>query len=484
MHQPHIFTVEASEAPAPENKRVPFGWKAQAIDAADSARPTRLNPAWPTRQPAVSLAKGTAFLRIAIAIDIREEVLVEARLPQSGKTIGRFDIRYAYALQPFEIAVPGSDLPVVLEQGVSLVMVQGTAPIWILTGAAGEGAADALLPHLLLPQEGADRSKLSYFRQLASLGSIQPFGWMEGCVLDGLADLDAAFPGAGWDEALLRHLRMFVTDDGGLIYENPRSTPSDHHIYGLEGGLPFAQIARLWPEHPLVDMMIQFSLNLPEFDEQKMGGSLTAEGSYTIAYPLAVIAKVRGRRDLADLAVRHLLLRRTFLATEQGVRLRFGSKVSEQFHNWARGYAWYMLGLTRAVIALRSGDSSVMPSTKLLEEEILRVSRVAISYQRADGLWSCFVDDERIKIDTSGSAGIAAALALGAKSGLLPQEALRAAERTYEALWRYVTPDGLLGGVAQSNRNGEALQRSSYRVISQLGMGLMGQLAAGLGRNR
>jgi unsaturated rhamnogalacturonyl hydrolase len=64
----------------------------------------------------------------------------------------------------------------------------------------------------------------------------------------------------------------------------------------------------------------------------------------------------------------------------------------------------------------------------------------------------------------------------------LPEAMRDAAHRAYEGLLPHVRPDGLLGGVAQSNRNGEELQRSGYRVLSQMAMGLMGQLSAAIGR--
>ncbi|WP_437206165.1 hypothetical protein [Planctomicrobium sp. SH664] len=41
-----------------------------------------------------------------------------------------------------------------------------------------------------------------------------------------------------------------------------------------------------------------------------------------------------------------------------------------------------------------------------------------------------------------------------------------------------LTPDGFLQGASQSNKGGEDLQRSEYRVIYQMGMGLMAQLLA------
>lgn len=43
-----------------------------------------------------------------------------------------------------------------------------------------------------------------------------------------------------------------------------------------------------------------------------------------------------------------------------------------------------------------------------------------------------------------------------------------------------LTPHGFLGGVAQANKGGEELQRGSYRVIYQMGMGLLAQLIASL----
>ncbi len=63
---------------------------------------------------------------------------------------------------------------------------------------------------------------------------------------------------------------------------------------------------------------------------------------------------------------------------------------------------------------------------------------------------------------------------------MLDQNAAEPARRALQAVQAYLTPDGFLGGVAQVNKAGEALQRSTYRVISQMAMGMMGQLVAAL----
>jgi hypothetical protein len=48
------------------------------------------------------------------------------------------------------------------------------------------------------------------------------------------------------------------------------------------------------------------------------------------------------------------------------------------------------------------------------------------------------------------------------------------------ALKGSLTADGFLAGVSPSNKGGAAIQRSDYRVIYQMGMGLMAQLLAAL----
>jgi len=81
----------------------------------------------------------------------------------------------------------------------------------------------------------------------------------------------------------------------------------------------------------------------------------------------------------------------------------------------------------------------------------------------------------------NGSAYEISGLACGARLGVLPPAAGEAARRALATLYTHLTPDGLLDGVAQSNRGGEALQRSDYRVLAQMGMGLLAQLIAEVG---
>jgi unsaturated rhamnogalacturonyl hydrolase len=59
---------------------------------------------------------------------------------------------------------------------------------------------------------------------------------------------------------------------------------------------------------------------------------------------------------------------------------------------------------------------------------------------------------------------------------LLPQKYFDAAAESLGALEAYLTPDGILSGVSQHNAGGMKLQTGGYRVLSQIGMGLMAQL--------
>jgi len=103
-----------------------------------------------------------------------------------------------------------------------------------------------------------------------------------------------------------------------------------------------------------------------------------------------------------------------------------------------------------------------------------------MKYQREDGLWGNFIHDSASIADTSGSAGLAAALARARASGWLDERAKQAAQRTLVGLKNHLTPDGLVAGAAQSNKGGESLQKGTYRTIYQMGMGLKMQLMAAL----
>lgn len=464
--------VKAPQILLENGKRIPFGWQSVPIGGSHTEFITKFF--W---EEIAQIRDG--FLRITIAADVREAYLIQVFLLDSMRVIGSFDIQYAHVFQIYEIKISSQDIQNMLKEGIGLKMIKGESPLWLFDKSSSneDMLPKEFMPHIFIPKFPQGDLLEEFYKNMFSLSVIQPFGWMEGCVLDGLNDLEALFSKEKSRSIIERHFDMFIDQEGRLIYENPRSMPVDDQIYGIEGTLPFAILAQISPEHPILDKVAAFFEDHTEEDGSILDGAvLTAEGSYTIAYPLAVLARIKKSSKLSDTCIKQLLMRKERLGKEDGVFLRAYNDGTYTFKNWARAFSWYMLGLTRSLEWLQESTENKCCINEL-KEECRRIAALAISHQDQSGLWNCFVDDASTDSDTSGSAGIAAALAQGWKLGILSQEAKVSALKAFEALKKYLTPDGLLSGVAQSNKNGEAFQRSSYRVLSQMAMGLMAQLA-------
>jgi unsaturated rhamnogalacturonyl hydrolase len=456
--------VSAPDLPIPPDMRAPFGWRTVAV----TANHPPVVCAWP------DLAKGVrpTHLRFSVGLDERDEKTAEVFLPKSGRLIGSVELKFVSRFQIYQLPLTAADVAAIRREGVALRLTKGS-DLEILAG--GSEIPAVLLPHLLLP--GAMDAKSEYYARLNSLACVQPFGWMEGCVLDGLLDLAATPRHAQLKSAAQRHLALFFQGDR-LVYENHVSAPSDDKLYGIEAGLPFAALARLEPHSPLLDLAVRFweSRKRPNGLIQD-AKHLSSEGAYTVGYALAEIAKAHKSEELMQLALTQVRLRQqAFFDGKEFWRTRDDLGRGGN-RNWARGIAWQMLGLARTLTVAKDRSDIVD-----LIDSLRQISAWAMTMQCDDGLWSVFTDEPALKPDTAGSAGIAAALAIGAKHGWLDAAAQAAAARTLAGLEKHLTPDGLLGGVSQSNKGGEALQRSDFRCIYQMGMGLMAQLDAALQR--
>jgi unsaturated rhamnogalacturonyl hydrolase len=476
MYVPARRVNPLHEAP-PEGNRLPSGWTAVRLRESEDG----LRLIWPDagRSSTPPLQSGSR-LRITVALEYRDVQFVEVSLAQSGLHLGYFDIRYAYVFQPFELILTAELTEAVLREGVQLrLQGEGDRQLWIFDELEGDPARQLFVPHLLIG-EGSDRFE-SYLQSMASLSSLQPFGWLEGCVLDGLYALRKEIGAERADSVIEAHLGQFVDAEGRLRYEDLKGRKADGAFTTIEATLPLAVIVKHRSDHPLVKQALIFwdAKGINDSGAIIDGDALTAEGVYTVAYPLAVIASRLGRGDLAELAIRQALLRRDWLTRDKHVYLRYHQHAgTHTFRSWSRAFAWYMLGMTRTWIELKGSGYAALPGVDELEHELLRVAEVALAWRQQEGLWSCFLDEPGTGIETSGSAGIATALALGAKHGLLPQKYFDVAVESLDALKAYLTPDGILSGVSQRNAGGMELQTGGYRVLSQMGMGLMAQLYA------
>lgn len=455
--------VSAPEVTLPTGKRRPFGWQTVVV-AASGGAPLVL--AWPDL---AAEARPTHF-RLAVGLDERDEKTVEVFLPKSRRVVGAMELRFVSQFQVYELALTAAEVVDVRREGVGLRLTKGS-DLEVFSGGADLPAV--LQPHLLVP--GTADATTEYFARMQSLACVQQFGWMEGCVIDGLLDLSAVPAHAAMREAATRHLGLFFRD-GQLIYENHVSAPSDGKLYGIEGSLPFAALARVEPANPLHDLAVKFwRSRLRPSGSIQDGGSLTSEGAYTVGYALAEIAKVRKSEELMKLALAQVRLRQAALFDGKEFWRTLADEGKRGNRNWARGIAWQILGLTRTLVVAKDRDDIAD-----LVAALRQMSTWVIRLQRDDGLWSVFADEPKLTPDTGGSAGIGAALAIGAKHGWLDTEARNAAKKTLGGLRAHLTSDGLLGGVSQSNKGGEGLQRGDYRSIYQMGMGLKAQLVAAL----
>ncbi|MFE9370604.1 glycoside hydrolase family 88 protein [Streptomyces sp. NPDC006711] len=479
--------VRAPKIPFPADKRTPLDWSVAPVATHSQGGPTLL-------EPPMRAAAATGRLRLFVACDLRGAVRLHAHSAKTHRRLTTYDIRYPDCHQPYDAPLGRDATRLAFAEGVSLSLSAppphdsdfpgGPPALWIF---AGPKAPPERRPVLLLdapdgatstPAADATDRVTALHRTLTGVGSLQPFGWMEGCVLDALYDLTVTFPGDGRARtALADHLAVYFPD-GTLRYEDPRGRPADNRLYGIEATLPYAILAKLDLLNPAQARAVEAWRARADDEGCVKDVPTTAEGSYTVAYPMAAIA---GTADpsLRELALRQLRLRRARLCTGDDIHLRLLPDGTHLYRNWARAYAWYLLGLVRTLTEL--GEEA---DTGGLWDEARRVAALALARRNAAGIWDSYLAEPETGTETCGSAGIAAALALGTEQRQF--EARRegaAALRAWEVLaGNYLTEDGWLSGGSPSNKGGEELQRSGYRMLSGVGNGLMGQLGAALVR--
>jgi unsaturated rhamnogalacturonyl hydrolase len=393
-------------------------------------------------------------------------------IPKVGLELGTIDIRFSSVLVPYELKIATEHIEQINRYGLELTL-DSPSPLWMFSEKASKIDNSAFLPHILVSDKEAGTVN-DFLQCMESLNSIQAFGWREGTVLDGLWQLYAQKGRKEAMEAIKQHLSLFL-DGHNLHYETGRSNPRLNEIDGIESTIPFATLARLDANHPILKTVVAGWEKLKKPNGMVIDGSLvSAEGCYTVAYPMAVIGKAWNDRKLMKEALAQLKHR--FVLYNNSLYLRYNKTSGKYtFPNWARGAAWNLLGFARTIGELKSEMQD-----KEVIEQFQKGVELALSMQRSNGLWGCFMHRPDSLPDTSGSAGIAAAILTGIKDGYLPESYRPNAERCWNAIQQYIAPDGFLRGVAQDNRGGIEVQESDYRVIAQMGMGLMAQLYAEL----
>lgn len=466
-----VANVEsASDRPLPAGTRTPGAWDWFAI--------TRKSPAR-LRFEIPPAKKGEhVYLSVTNAIELWKSVRIEASLEKSARVIGVLDIHNSFAFQPHRMRLDWRDIPQMEKQALVLKISESSrgGAFYAFSPKASTGDNASLLPHIFV-SEGNYSPRERFYKSFCSRNSLNPFGWMEGCVTEGLDDLAlAGSPEAS--VALEKHLNFFIGTDGSLKFESSRSTPLDGGAFhSIEDFLPFAAIARRRPGALCLKQAREWMLK-----NSSARGRIYAstEGCYTYAYPMMEMAKALDDPRLAPLAADEVFWRADALFDSSGIYQRSASG-KRAMRNWGRGVAWFLLGLARTIACAENVQNELEPSAKgRLMDLFERACAFAAPFQSVEGYWNCFMHEPETASETSATAGIAAAFALGARRGWLSPEYEKRAVKAREWLFSEcnITPDGHLCNVTQSNRLGEDFQKGGYRVIMQAAEGLLAQLDA------
>jgi len=461
-----LANISGGDAIIPNGKYISFDWSFSEISNQNKG----IKLSWNNLD---IKSKDSARLRITSATDVREALVLEVRSAISNRKIADWNLQFAAYMQPFDLEIPRENVEEVLSEGIFLTIKKGTKPFWIFTNKNSQKfTPNAYLPHLLI-HNSVDKN--AWEDRFLSLDSVQTFGWQQGIVWDGLFEMSKNSAKAR--QVLAQQMDLYFGNDT-LIYAKYNNEKETNKINGVESILPFAILAQTNPKHPMLKSAIEFCeahANKEGVIADGKGNNrlLKTEECYTISYPLAVMAKTFNRPDLADLAIETLKSRIRLLEKGDIIYQRGTEQGELFFENWSRGVAWYLLGVAKSLVYLPESKE-----TGEIKISFQKSVEKVIKLQQSNGLWYNFFHQPETGLETSGTAGIAAALNYGFQHGLLNENAKKAANKARAGLNAYFTPDGYLTGTAQVNKaeGGNDLQRNGFRIISPYTLGLVAHL--------
>ncbi|PWM28505.1 MAG: hypothetical protein DBX55_09225 [Verrucomicrobia bacterium] len=438
------------------------------------------------RNPRIKLALGNA-------LENRDCFELIALSAKDGRVLSKLEVVNLFGFEPLRLDIPNSAAEEIGRFGIRLTRVlseRGDAqklrrgePVCLFSESVAS-TLDALAPHMLLYSEDFN-PRSAFYENLCSLNSILPFGWMSGCQTEGLREL-AQSGDARAARALRAHLDFFLDDEKGVVFNDPDARPCENgRFHSIEDFLPFVAICKLRPEHKSIGMFLDWALPRIERAAKVSADKrfLSTEGCYTYAYPLMQIASMRSDKNLAQTAIDEIRARISRLVdSEGGISQRANPGKNPRMRNWSRGAAWFVLGLVQTLRVL--GDSQLknanLDGVSQIRKSLSDSLKYLAQFQCPNGSWYCFADDPKTGSEATGTTGIAAAFALAAESGFADSSYAARAKKAFDWFMspENVEPDGLAKNATQSNRIGDAFQRSGYRVIMQISSGFAAQIMA------
>ena len=403
-------------------------------------------------------------LRLTTASGLRSWQYLDISLT-NGELLGSMDISMTTSYQVFELIIPSNKIDAVLKSGVEVRSRGKGEPVSFFVSSSE--VPDALCPHLLIPGTLSPREE--FLNRFVTKAGVDGYGWQGGCVLDGLAALaSSAKNPEPYKKALENLLNLYF----------PKGAPL-HTYPSIENTSCVAQLAISQPYHPEIENTLAFWKSREnERGEVVDHKQVAAEGNYTVSWPLAVISKQLNRPELAEKAIQGLRFRTKYLIDEQGnqwLRYRFDLSPLRTYKHWSRGNAWYFLGMAKTMDVLPNVPADLIA-------EFQRAAKHYATLQDAEGMWHMFACEPETAPESSGTAGIATAMAIGVRHGWLGKEYEQIARKALKALENRLTPDGFLTSTAHCNRpeGGEKFQRETKGSILKFGMGFYAQLLAEL----
>jgi len=164
--------------------------------------------------------------------------------------------------------------------------------------------------------------------------------------------------------------------------------------------------------------------------------------------PLSELAKSYGNRAFAEEALRQLLLHYRLLRDEASAVLFHGWNCAAGNHmsaaRWTRANAWIALATPMILDNVR--DLIPIPAEAL--DSFRRLIDGLLAFALPSGLWATVLDRSDFYPETSGSAGIAAGILRGVRSGWLEPSMRAHAGKTIAAVTAAVDDRGEVRGVS------------------------------------